>query len=184
MATRNFAKTLFISLLILVNFSFQFGAVDIFATDVEEYEEDLEQKEKEKAEKEKILAQTRSEIDAIYQSGASIDGKIYMITELLESLSNRITQKEEEIVTRDRELSEKEEYLKIKQQTISEVSTILYKNSKVSILEAVLSQGVNGELIRGLNYRKYVLDVQTDTIRALTQEYIQIQVERDIMESQ
>jgi len=173
-----------IAFLIITNFSYQLGALPSLATEVEDYEEELEQKEREKQAKEAILAQTRADLDAINQSGASIDAKIAMLEEKINNLSNQIAQKEQEIVNREAELSEKEASMELKQEAIKNVSATLYKNSKVGVLEAILSSGFSGEFVRGLNYRKYVLDAQSDIIKALTQEYVQIQVERDILESQ
>lgn len=181
---KNLFKNLLIFSLAFTLFCSSFEPLFIYSDTADEYEEELEQKRLEKEEKEKILNQTKADIDAINQSGLSIDGKIALMDEKINEVLNQINAKEEAIKQKEAELDERQEDMDSRKEQISRVSEYLYKNTRVSFFESFISQGDTQNLLRNLNYKKYAINSQIDEIKKLTEEYQLIIEAREGLESQ
>jgi len=150
--------------------------------EITEYQSELEEKTAEIAEKEKILAETRKEIERISESKASVSEKIAMIDAKLYQTKTRLDKSQAIIDEKASQLAEKEKILLEKKNAADQVSRQIYKSSRMSIVETILSQEGTDSLLRAFNYKKYALSSHINSMRKIAGEYSYLQEQQKLLE--
>ena len=104
-----------------------------YATTAEEYEQQLEEAERIKQEKERILAETRKSLQDITASNVSLDQKILMIDDKLGQSNAKLEENTRLLQEKEAQLEEQKSILEEKLLLIADVSTEIYKNSRMGI---------------------------------------------------
>ncbi len=158
-------------LYLAVFFLLMFGNIVYAQTAADQHEQLIREQEELKKEKEKIVADTKSQIDQILLGKGTVDQKIRQVNSkiseidvTLSSTKSQINEKEATLVARQKELDEKSTQL-------SKVSIDMYKDLRVGYLEILLSSNDFERSIKMFNYRKFILQAQTEEFNSIYGTY-------------
>lgn len=150
----------------------------------EELEQQLNLTQQQLEQQNKILEAARKQISSITSSSRSISQKIAdleaVITDLetnIEGTESQIKQKEDDIALKQGELEKKVESAK-------GLTVQMYKSSRTSVLELLLSQRESHELMRALTYRKYVFKAHSEQMATLNNEIHSLELEKAELDKQ
>lgn len=182
-------RLLLLFFLCTTGFAVLYVANDYIATPVQsqtidDLENELNLTQAQIDERNRILEATRSQISRISSSSRSVSQKIADLEAVIGEL-------EADISTTQAELTEKEEDLKVKQDDLAvkvtkakEITTQMYKGSRSSILELILSQTKSNDLMRALAYRKYAFKAHSEQMALLGDEIEALEGEKEALEGE
>jgi len=154
-----------------------------YATTAEEYEQQLEEAERIKQEKERILAETRKSLQDITASNVSLDQKIWMIDDKLGQSNAKLEENTRLLQEKEAQLEEQKSILEEKLLLIADVSTEIYKNSRMGIMEILLMKWNTDDTWSLLNYKRYALKNQIALGKELNEQVAEIEKQKKDIEN-
>jgi stage II sporulation protein D len=153
-----------------------------FSDEINDLEGEIDSTNQSISQAEEILIETKSKIDEIMNSNLSVSQKIAAMEEDIGEINERIKTSELNIEKKQKEISDKEVIVIEKKEDVESVSRSLYKNSRMTLLELMLSQEKSGDLLRSYVFKKYTVNRQSAVIKELNKEIETLSKERKELE--
>lgn len=177
-------KKIFILFLIFTIVTVTFNLGPVLSDEVSDIEGEIEETEEEIRTREAILAQTQEYIDQILSSNLSIDQKIAALQEEIDVMSQEIRESEEKLSQKDEEISKKQEEVNKKIEGLKSVSQNLYKSSRLTLLELLLSEDSSGDLLRSYGFKKYAFNSQSVALKDLNDQMDALEYEKFVLDTE
>lgn len=171
------SKILFFFVTVVIVLVFFQSKNNIFTSDIsaqsviDQHQSLIDQQEAQKKEKERILAETKKSIDTIISSKGSVDQKINEVNKKIAEIDKILNQTEADLKNRETELVEKQKILDEKNAQLGEIAVVMYKDFYTGTLELLLSNNKFENTVKLFNYRRFILETQTEQISKVYGEY-------------
>ncbi len=159
-------------ILLFVAFTFSMLFLSpVFSQSVEDLEKEVDQKNTEIKEKQSTVEQVKKEIEEIRKSGASLEEKIKLMEKEVNQVNEYISQKEKDVAAREKLLEEK-------QGELASMSAVLYKRSRSSLVEQVLSRNEGEDFLTSLLFKRLAVVKLVEEMKGISAEYALMKQEK------
>ncbi|GAB4158905.1 MAG: hypothetical protein Fur003_2710 [Candidatus Dojkabacteria bacterium] len=150
----------------------------VFSDEIDDIQSEIEETEAEKKAKEDVLKGVQADISKINSSNLSISAKIAALDKEIKEIASQQDKLEKEVKAKQAIVEQKSAELEKKLSEIQELSKQLYKNSRLSVLDILLSNNSGVNFIRAYNLKKYVTSKQISKSLTIQNELEALNLEK------
>lgn len=149
----------------------------VFSQSVEDLEKEVDKKNQEINEKSSTVEQVKKEIEDIRKSSVSLEEKIKLMEGEVGQINKYLEEKSNEVVAR-------EELLERRKEQLGAISAVLYKRSRSSFIEYLLSSTEGEDFLTSILFKRFSVTKLVREMKDVSFEYAQLKQEKIDLEGE